>query len=286
MPPPLPTVCVVIPVYQTALTQAEQAAFDRCIAILHRHAIFIAKPASLNVSSLTGQHPDIQVEPFPDDFFNGINGYNKLMLSDFFYARFADFQYMLIYQLDAFVFSDQLLAWCERGYDYIGAPWLPRATMPTALDKLRTLLKQRVYRWLDRQDRCGCGAHHTQYDYVAGNGGLSLRRVAAMRQALHKYERRAQRYRARAHHTHNEDIFFTVEVNRYRQFINLPPLRTAVAFSWESHPSLARQLNSGALPFGCHAWDKLYRDDWRPIFKQFGYSLDSLLDQRQAELST
>jgi small ligand-binding sensory domain FIST len=25
--------------------------------------------------------------------------------------------------MDCLVFSDQLLAWCNRGYDYVGAPW-------------------------------------------------------------------------------------------------------------------------------------------------------------------
>ena len=32
---------------------------------------------------------------------------------------------MLIYQLDAYVFKDELLNWANKGYDYIGAPWLP-----------------------------------------------------------------------------------------------------------------------------------------------------------------
>jgi hypothetical protein len=30
---------------------------------------------------------------------------------------------MLIYQLDAWVFKDDLMKWCNKGYDYIGAPW-------------------------------------------------------------------------------------------------------------------------------------------------------------------
>ena len=32
---------------------------------------------------------------------------------------------MLIHQLDAFVFEDKLMDWVKRGFDYIGAPWLP-----------------------------------------------------------------------------------------------------------------------------------------------------------------
>lgn len=47
------------------------------------------------------------------------------MLEADFYRRFGKYKYMLIYQLDAFVFSDKLLDFCEMGYDYIGAPVYP-----------------------------------------------------------------------------------------------------------------------------------------------------------------
>ena len=36
--------------------------------------------------------------------------------------HFLEYQYMLIYQLDAFVFEDKLDYFCELGYDYIGIP--------------------------------------------------------------------------------------------------------------------------------------------------------------------
>lgn len=44
------------------------------------------------------------------------------MLSAEFYDRFAAYEYVLIYQLDAFVFADRLAEFCQMGYDYIGAP--------------------------------------------------------------------------------------------------------------------------------------------------------------------
>lgn len=31
----------------------------------------------------------------------------------------------MIYQLDAWVFNDELSSWCSLGYDYIGAPFFP-----------------------------------------------------------------------------------------------------------------------------------------------------------------
>ena len=41
-----------------------------------------------------------------------------------FWEKFADYEYVLMYHLDALVFSDQLQEWCGKGLDYIGAPFL------------------------------------------------------------------------------------------------------------------------------------------------------------------
>lgn len=46
------------------------------------------------------------------------------MLTKEFYLRFRQWEYLLIYQLDAYVFQDELMDWCNKGYDYIGAPFL------------------------------------------------------------------------------------------------------------------------------------------------------------------
>jgi hypothetical protein len=278
---PIHTVCVVIPVYQTFLNPAQQVSLERCLSILGSHPVVVVKPEGLDLSILLQQHPQLESESFADPYFDGINGYNRLMLSDQFYARFAQYQYMLVYQLDAFVFSDQLLMWCNQGYDYIGAPWLPRTTPPDLFERGRAVVRRKLYRWFNRKDLTGKNAHHAQYDYCAGNGGFSLRRISAMRNALRSLSKHVEPYRLRSHHTYNEDVFFCVEANRFRQLVRLPRLNIAIKFSWESNPAVAAQLNHGELPFGCHAWDKLYRTHWQPIFDRLGYSLDTLLGDKQ-----
>jgi hypothetical protein len=86
---------------------------------------------SLDLSALARQYPPLSIESFPDENFRDISCYNRMLLNDEFYARFAEYEYALIHQLDAFVFSDRLLEWCKLGYDYIGAPWLPYRAPPT-----------------------------------------------------------------------------------------------------------------------------------------------------------
>src|SRR5690606_35437868 len=55
----------------------------------------------------------------------------RLVLSRRFFRSFITYEYILIYHLDALVFSDQLREWCAAGFDYIGAPWLKSPDDPT-----------------------------------------------------------------------------------------------------------------------------------------------------------
>jgi hypothetical protein len=272
-------VCVVIPVYQAALSPSQQVALDRCIAVLGSHPIVVVKPESVRLDALFSRHPSLLSEVFRDDFFADVKGYNRLLLSEEFYARFAAYEFLLIHQLDALVFSDQLLHWCSRGYDYVGAPWLPPGQVPGRVSLALIAVRRKVHRWLSRRVRGTDHASKPQFAYAAGNGGFSLRRVSAMRRVLAELGQRAERYRLRGRH---EDIFFSAEANRYRTRIRIPDARESARFAWETNPDAAAELTGGALPFGCHGWNKLHRDVWRPIFARLGYSIDSLLAPQAA----
>jgi hypothetical protein len=270
-------VCVVVPVYRTALAKSERAALERCIAVLGAHPIAIVKPAALDLGSLLHSHPQLVCESFADRYFADVAGYNELMLSDSFYARFGQFEYVLIHQLDAWVFRDDLLAWCDRGFDYIGAPWLADPQLPSRAALVQRALRRRMYRWLNRRARREPGMHYTQYAYSSGNGGFSLRRVARMREVLAKLHIQAETYRRGDLSGHHEDLFFCVEANRYWNRVQIPDLREAAHFAWELQPLAASTLTHGQLPFGAHGWDKLHRDEWRPFFQRSGVALDELL---------
>jgi hypothetical protein len=89
----------------------------------------LVQPEGLENDYITKKYSNISVESFPKRYFENIEGYNELLLSASFYERFLDTKYILIYQLDAFVFKDELQEWCDKGYDYI-APWIaPQNTL-------------------------------------------------------------------------------------------------------------------------------------------------------------
>lgn len=114
---------VVIPVYRKDLSLYEQISMKRCHEVLGKHPLFFISPEGLRIDrddwSSYGR-----ILYFHPEYFGNTSAYNRLMFSPAFYRRFADFEYILIYQLDSFVFKDQLSYWCGLSYDYIGAPWI------------------------------------------------------------------------------------------------------------------------------------------------------------------
>ncbi|MBR6375290.1 MAG: hypothetical protein IKR91_03535 [Alloprevotella sp.] len=260
---------VVIPIYKTALSEDEKSSLRQCVSVLGRHEIRMVCPESMDISpyeEIAGR--SFQAERFDDVFFEDINGYNQLLKDDAFWKRFANFEYMLIYQLDAWVFSDELDAWCSKGYDYIGAPWFEEHKTHEEGKKL----------------------------WCVGNGGFSLRRIEAMRRivsrrfSLIKTPRQVFRDEYRGlltlprclflcqpffgtnniqHLRHGkypyEDMFFTYHMKGSRFELSVPGVEEAAAFSFERSPKyLFEEVTSGHLPFGCHAWRKYqYQDFWK-----------------------
>ena len=255
---------VIIPVYKSTLNESEYLSLLQCYKILGKtHQICIVSNSYVDTISLqllayeTNSH--FLRMNFDKTFFDSIAGYNQLMLSPEFYRRFSKYEYMLIYQLDAWVFSDELDYWCSLGYDYIGAPWV---------------------------ETDGNGKLHLG---GVGNGGFSLRRVRHFMDILsHKGPvRRAKDIRIdswlkallykplfaigyqnnlsymRSNLTTYEDIFLSIYLDGTPLASHRPDPLTAARFAFEQHPSFLYQ-QTNKLPFGCHAWLKYeYEEFWK-----------------------
>ena len=246
---------IVIPLYTCALRPEERQSLRQCQRVLGQHDIVVVHPAGLQVDALRELLPTMRSEAFEPHFFRGIEGYNRLMLSADFYRRFAASEYILIYQTDAWVFADTLDEWCERDYDYIGAPWLgsqrelSAAYRPVlALRRLWAMLTGHGYSAM-RKWRCG-------------NGGLSLRRPLKMVEVLEEHRHLVpQKF---GNEEDNEDVFFSI---RLRHHLRVPQWEEAMHFAVESRPAWALQ-RMHTLPFGCHGWNKPPHDAfWRDVIK-------------------
>ena len=247
---------VVIPLYSEQLSDLEIRSFNQVYSVLKHYPIVVVKPVSLNLSSLNLRYPNLLLESFDDCYFENIQGYNKLMLSNAFYRRFLDSDYMLIYQLDAFVFRDELSFWCSKGYDYIGAPWLkdPRDSRPV-ISTINDLFF--IYnRFRNKKSK------QSLYNKV-GNGGFSLRKVDSFYEATILYESKIKDYlQQKRSHLYNEDVFWATEIPDF----SYPDVMEALRFSFDKYPQYSFRLTGGQLPFGCHGWYKRkMRRFWKSI---------------------
>lgn len=245
-------VAVVIPIYKTDLSEYETISLDRCLKVFANQKIVIFSPEGLplhEIKLLNSVKYDICC--FPETNFSSIDAYSRLLLSLDFYIAFIDYKYILIYQLDAFVFSDQLFNWCRQSYDYIGAPWV-------GVD------------WFNELHKPGFGnlwGHFRNQKCMVGNGGFSLRKIRSFLFAIMMLKNRADNW------LHNEDLFWSFEVPNNIPFFRKPDIDIAMKFSFELNPRECFVRTEGVLPFGCHAWEKYDIDFWRPKFAAYGYHI-------------
>lgn len=240
---------IVIPAYKSELNKYEEISLRAAAERLGSYPVTFIVPQGLDVSRFTGIMSRAKVEEFAPEYFHGIAGYNRLMMSEEFYSRFSDYTYILIYQLDAYVFSDKLTEWCDKGYDYVGAPWLVRPIYKLPPLKIGSKIKHGVRNILHLPDE------RTTW-WRVGNGGLSLRKVESHLRAVKELRQTIDTFLLHRNHMYNEDVFFSVEVNRHGMNFRYPDWKEALGFAFDKYPRLCFRLNGNRLPFGCHAWQK------------------------------
>lgn len=246
---------VVIPAYKPDLDELDELSLSRCVTVLGRYPLCFVGPPSLSYDHYCRLAPSASRHTFDEACFDSVRAYNRLLLSKTFYEAFAEYDCILIHQLDAFVFKDALEDWCGRGYDYVGAPWLSERG-----------------EWLE-----------------VGNGGFSLRRVhsclavlssthrekaedywAMVRLTTHdrlgqalRWHRKVKRYlgmgdsvttflRQFVERDRPEDVFWGVHAARFHNQFRVPPVETALEFAIEHGLAKAYSKYAFSPPFGCH----------------------------------
>lgn len=258
---------ILVPIYKENLSRFEEIALNQCFKVFKNAHVIAVKPEKL----LLSEERFSKSVSFDDFYFDNVFGYNKLMLSAGFYTQFNEYDYILIYQLDAFVFSNQMDLWCSKGYDYIGAPWLYNnhySKFKTFKEQIRSYFHRR-YNLLGKE---GKPALDKQLNNQVGNGGFSLRKVDKFIKICQEYKSQISAYEKVENSIFNEDIFFSIELNRKKRVVKIPSYKEAVDFAIETAPEQAFGLNGNKLPFGCHAWEKNI-DFWRPYFAESGYEI-------------
>lgn len=179
------------------------------------------------------------------------------MLSPNFYATWAAYEYMLIYQLDAYVFRDELEFWCQKKFDYIGSP---------------------VHNFI-------LDNFSPEIEIATLNGGFSLRKISSFMKILNSFHFiysfkdllkantnqnlllgpiKALKYFLTGNNTYyrfnkydrNEDYFWAFIAPKKNKSFKVAPISESLQFGFDNKPEKSFELTNKKLPFGCHAIDK------------------------------
>ncbi len=237
---------IVIPLYKSEPSTYDIASLRQMLHVLHTHEFVFICENNFGFEQYLKLLPSDTLYSFvffPKEFFSSTRGYNKLMLNHSFYEKFIKFEYILISQLDVWVFKNDMLDWCNKGYDYVGAPWINWEWSNYYASHLT--FPRRV-------------AHKLGYKKfnMVGNGGFSLRKVNSCIKNLKRF------YKAANDFQQNEDYFFSFDITSYNPFFKIPSVNEALKFAFDENPAEAFKLNNNQLPMACHAWPK-YKDFWK-----------------------
>lgn len=255
-------VIVLIFTHKEHLEWFEQISLRQCIKVLGRHPIRLVCPEGLDLTEYRAIEPNLSADFIPSHWLQSLRAYNRLKILPWLYRRYADYEFMLTYELDAFVFRDELLDWCAKSWDYVGAPWFdgyylaspdakPAGVGNSGFSLRRTQAMLRVGRtWRYQQP-----AYSVLWGWWKGRSSL--------KNTLAALTIRNNFYASFNDYPGNEDGFWGQTVARRFSWFRVAPYEVARAFSFEANPSRLYRECDNILPFGCHKWMELEPQFWK-----------------------
>lgn len=261
--------------HKPKLTDYEYVSIKQCERVLKDYPKVFIVPKGMDVSYYKANFPSFTYHSVRPYWLSSYRRSNRLKVKPILYKAFQQYQHILFYEPDVFVFRDELKEWCAKDYSYIGAPWFEGYTeaLPDALyrgvgnsgfslrnvqDHIKaTQTFSSIYRWEDRDwyisKRENYYLAHLKFYYrlFVGNNTHYL---------LNNF-------------SWNEDHFWGQFVNRNFDWFKVPDIEEARLFSFEVHPARMFDENRHKLPFGCHAWWRYDLEFWKPHIERFGYRL-------------
>src|SRR5258708_1605717 len=101
-----PSVAIVIPHVKNQLMRSEKISVEHWKKYLSKYDTYTVSPPGISPPD-----KNMKVKTFDVGNFTSVKSYSRLLLTPEFYQAFKTYEYILIYQLDALVFSDQLAFW-------------------------------------------------------------------------------------------------------------------------------------------------------------------------------
>ena len=267
-----PAVC--IPIHTSSLNRHEIISIKSHISKLQAHDVFLLVPSS-KINSIIEilENNEIprktyKIHQLEDIFLNHSDNYQLLLLSTEFYSFYKNYTHILIAQMDAYTFSDQLLHWCNKEWDYIGAPLYYKEqdrvndffccgvggfSLRSIKKTLEVLeINPTIYQFDDFKKEAksynfkGKFILFLKYLVTKLLKKDKLRR-SIIKSKLHKFSRRFYIFI-------NEDISYSYYLPKYLDSFKVADFDDSIKFSIDCHVNESLEILNFVLPFGAHSW--------------------------------
>lgn len=241
--------CIVIPIYKEELDPIDKLSLERLHKVIkNKYDIYLVKSKSLdakNYYKILKQNNVYEVI-FDDKYFESTSSYSQLCIQYDFYNSFSNYEYMYIYQTDCYLVEDKLEEWCDKGYEYVGAPIISSNAS-----------------WKDYK-------HKDKYEPQVGNGGFSLRKVEVFKDITNPNGEFRKTYGLADEKLGEiifEDKYFLNDIYDFYEIIT-PSWIEALSFGMDMNVDIIYDvMKYQELPMGIHAWGKNIRY-WQNVLEE------------------
>lgn len=267
-------VVILIFAHKEKLEWHEQISLAQCARVLEMHPTRLVCPDGMDTRAYRQIVPNIRVDPVEPHWLSSYRAYNRFKLHPELYRRYTQFEFILTHELDAFVFRDDLLYWCDQGWDYIGAPWFegyyhaqpgaaPAGVGNSGFSLRKTESALKVLRsWACVEPAADVFARGFNSPNFPVRGPLSAVKHVLLGNRFHSWLNDFEE---------NEDLFWGLHARKRLGWFKVAPHEVARQFSFEMEPARLLRENGGKLPFGCHKWHQLALEFWWPWIEAHGY---------------
>lgn len=118
------TCLVTLVVYKEHLENFEKLSLHRMFRVLHNYDITLICPEDLDMTEYdeiarAENYPNYIRWTFDKDYFTSKHSYNLLMVNYNFWYGVRNYDYIFNYQLDCYIFKDDLQKWMNESYDQV-----------------------------------------------------------------------------------------------------------------------------------------------------------------------
>ena len=257
---------IVTPVYLEEITENELLSIQSIKQHLNQYDRAIISPRKFesNPKFITQwEEYGYKVVFFDNQHFSSIEKHNKFLMSQLLYETFAEYDYMLMAQLDVLIFSNSIGYWMDKKLDYVGSSWIINegknkklvgngGNGGLSLRNIQTFLKViDSKKFYSKRDLFNILPAYSKVRNILFVGLLiQLKPLQSFAHLLKRF------------FAGKEDMFWSYYAPFFVEDYHLASLEDTVAFAFERYPEFCFEENQQKLPFGTHAWEKYNIEFW------------------------